>query len=188
MEGPAITALLQRWRAGDSAALEELTKVVYPELRRIAAAQLRNERPGVTLQPTVVVNELFVRLMEPGRAQPDWQSRAQFFAVVAKVIRNLLVDRARGQLAQKRGRRPDKVPIDDVAVLIQPHGVDMLALDQALERLEAVSRRKVEVFELRFFAGFSDQEVATLMNVSVMTVNRDFRAAKAWVAEALGAS
>ena len=185
-EGPAITQLLQRWRAGDNTALDELTGIVYPELRRIAAAQLRNERPGHTLQPTVVVNELFVRLMDTEREQPDWQSRSQFFAVAAKVIRNLLVDRARRQLAEKRGRRPEKVSIDDVAVLIQPQGVDMLALNQALERLEAVSKRKVEVFELRFFAGFSDQEVATMLDVSVMTVNRDFRAAKAWVAEALG--
>jgi RNA polymerase sigma factor (TIGR02999 family) len=181
---PEITQLLQRWGEGDQSAFDALASVVYPELRRIAAARLRSERPGHTLQATAVVNELFMRLMTS--KQPDFKNRAQFYAVAARIIRQVLVDHARRKLTDKRGQRPAQVPLDDVAALIQPHGVDMLALDEALKRLEAVSKRKVEVFELRFFAGFSDQEVAALMNVTAMTVNRDFRAAKAWVADALG--
>jgi RNA polymerase sigma factor (TIGR02999 family) len=180
---PAITQLLQRWGEGDQSAFDALASVVYPELRRIAAARMRSERPGHTLQATAVVNELFMRLMTA--KQPDFKNRAQFYAVAVRIIRQVLVDHARRKLTDKRGQRPDQVSLDDVAVLIQPHGVDMLALDEALKRLEAVSKRKVEVFELRFFAGFSDQEVGELMNVTAMTVNRDFRAAKAWVAEAL---
>jgi RNA polymerase sigma-70 factor (ECF subfamily) len=180
---PAITQLLQRWGDGDESAFDTLASVVYPELRRIAAARMRGERPGHTLQTTAIVNELFVRLMTD--KQPDFKNRSQFYAVAARLIRQILVDYARRKATAKRGRRPETVSLDDVAVLIEPHGVDMLALDEALRRLEAVSKRKVEVFELRFFAGFSDEEIAKHLNVTAMTVNRDFRAAKAWVAGAL---
>ena len=178
----SVTGLIQRWKEGDQAAFSELADLVYPELKRIAAARMRQERPGHTLQATAVVNELFIRLMKT--ADTDFATRSQFFAVAATIMRHILVDHARGKHRQKRDG--ERVPLDDATVAaLQPPGTNMLALDEALGGLEAVDARKAKVFELRFFVGLSDQEVAEMMGVTAMTINRDYRAAKAWVGSAL---
>jgi RNA polymerase sigma factor (TIGR02999 family) len=176
-----LTRMLKAWRAGDPSALEELTPVVYSELHRIAQANLAREREGHILQPSALVNEAFLRLM--GNATVDWESRAHFFAVSARVMRRTLINIAHAQLTEKRGRRSPHVALaqagDIAATGANPS--DFIDLDQALEELSKLDERQAQVVELRYFGGLENAEVAAVLGISEPTVIRDWRAARAWL-------
>jgi RNA polymerase sigma-70 factor (ECF subfamily) len=177
---PEITQLLEQWGRGDGAALERLMPHVYPELRRIAARQMRSEREGHTLQPTALVNEAFVRLcgMTPG----SLRDRGHFFAAAARIMRNVLTDHARARHRDKRGAGAVHVPIDEAAETVaRDEELDLAALDDALRRLEDLDPRKVRVVELRFFAGLGIEETADALGISAITVRREWMRAKAWL-------
>ncbi|HEX7830002.1 MAG TPA: sigma-70 family RNA polymerase sigma factor [Thermoanaerobaculia bacterium] len=181
---PDITRLLADWASGRRDALEQLAPVVYAELRRIAARQLRSEDTNHTLQPTALVNEVFLRLC--GGQAANWQNRAHFFGVCAQVMRHVLVDHARAQLRAKRGGGAVHVPLDDAAAetMIQSR-VDHAALDDALRELESHDARKARIVELRYFVGLGIEETAGILDISPMTVRREWTRAKAWLYRAL---
>ena len=173
-----VTRLLKEWAKGDQPALEALTPLVYAELRRLAGAYLRNEAPGHTLQPTALVHEAFLRLL--GNA-PDCENRAQFFGVAAHLMRQILVDHARTRLAAKRGGDVVHLSLEADLVVSHEQEPNLVALDEALERLAAVDPRKARVVELRFFGGLSVEESAEALHVSEVTVRRDWQFAKSWL-------
>jgi RNA polymerase sigma factor (TIGR02999 family) len=182
MQGGAeeLTALLQAWSAGDAAAATRLIPLVYDELRRQAARQLRRERPDHTLRPTALVHEAYVRMV--GQEKASWQSRTQFFAVAAQVMRRVLVDHARQHAAAKRAGGWQRVTLaDQRAGATPPAEVDVLALDQALRELAALDPRREKIVELRFFAGLTLEEAAAALGVSEATVTREWRLARAWL-------
>ena len=167
------------WRKGDEAALDALVPLVYAELRRIAKRCIAGERVGQTLQATALVNEAYLRLVDV--RQVNWQNRAHFFAMSARLMRRILVDVARSKRYQKRGGGAIKVTLDDELVAAAERSHDLVALDDALGALAAVDERKAQVIELRFFGGLSVEETATVLNVSVDTVMRDWKLAKVWL-------
>lgn len=177
----AVTQVLAEWRRGDEAALDRLAPLIYPELRRIAGRQLRRERPDHTLQPTALVHEVFLQLVDQRHA--TWENRAQFFAVAAHLMRRILVDHARSRHALKRGGAITKVALDVRAVDVSadPIAAEVLAVDQALERLAQQDPDQARIVELRFFAGLSVEETAHVMQRSARTVKREWRLAKAWL-------
>ena len=175
----AITRLLVDWRGGDQAALEQLMPLVHDELRRLARRHMAHERVGHTLQATALVNEAFVRLIDV--RQVKWQDRAHFFAMSSRLMRRILVDFARSKGYQKRGGGAQKVSLDDALVVATEPGQDLVALDDALNALAAFDARKSQVVEMRFFGGLSVEETAEALNVSVETVMRDWKLAKAWL-------
>jgi RNA polymerase sigma-70 factor (ECF subfamily) len=180
-----VTALLDDWSRGDRHALDRLLPLVYAELRRIAARQLRRERVGHTLQPTALVNEAYLRLVD--QRQVDWRNRAHFFAVAAQLMRRILVDYARRRHANKRGDGVQPVSIDQV---VEPGAEDqfsVLVLDQALGRLEKLDPGLAQIVELRAYGGLTIEEAAHVLNVSPSTAKREWRTAKAWLARQLGA-
>ena len=174
-----VTALLHAWSAGDAGARDRLVPLVYQELRRRAAAQLRRERPGHTLQPTALVHEAYLRLIDQDRAA--WQDRAQFFRVASHTMRRILVDRARAHLTHKRSGQWARVTLDEGVALARGGDVDILDLDRALERLATFDARMSEVAELRVFGGLTLAETSELLGVSRATVERDWQAARAWL-------
>jgi RNA polymerase sigma factor (TIGR02999 family) len=174
-----VTQLLRVWRDGDQTALDRLLPLVYDELRRLAGHYLRGEREGHTLQSSALVNEAYLLLVE--QDQIDWQSRAHFFGVAAQVMRRVLVDYARARNRDKRGGKIAHIALDNVATLAEEQAAEMVALDEALERLAQFDPRKSRVVELRFFGGLSEEETAEALGVSVPTVVRDWRKAKAWL-------
>jgi RNA polymerase sigma-70 factor, ECF subfamily len=178
-----VTALLERWRHGDAAALDQVSEVVYPELRKIADAYLRRERADHTLQPTALVHEAYLRLQAAGQLR--FEGRRQFYALAAQLMRRILVDHARGVRAQKRGGGAAHVPIEQAAVYDPASADDFLVLHDALERLGAVDPRKARVIELRYFGGLTLEEVAELLDISVATAHREQRLAQAWLTAAL---
>jgi RNA polymerase sigma factor (TIGR02999 family) len=173
-----VTELLQAWNRGDAAARDRLMAVVYDELRRRAAAHLRRERPGHTLQPTALVNEAYLRLVGQRAA---WKNRGQFFGVAAEIMRRILVDRARARRAAKRSGQWSRVSLDPSLTVARQDAVDVLDLDAALTRLAALDSRKSRIAELRFFAGLSLEETGDALGVSLATVERDWQAARAWL-------
>jgi RNA polymerase sigma-70 factor (ECF subfamily) len=177
--GPTVTSLLRAWSDGDAAALERLTPLVDEELRRLARIYMSRERKEHTLQPTALVNEVFVRLIDA--ADIRWQDRAHFFGISARLMRRVLVDHARARGYQKRGGGARRVTLDGHDIAAPDNQVDLLALDRALEGLAAVDERKCRVVEMRFFAGLSVEETATALDVSTDTVKRDWRIAKLWL-------
>jgi RNA polymerase sigma factor (TIGR02999 family) len=179
-----VTALLDDWSRGDRDALDCLLPLVYRELRGIAARQLLRERNGHTLQPTALVHEAYLRLVE--QRHVDWQHRAHFFGVAAQVMRRILVDHARRQAARKRGDHLRRVPLEDVVDASATADIPVLGLDQALSRLERVDRGLARIVELRAFGGLTIEEVAHVLKVSPSTVKRDWRTAKAWLTRELG--
>lgn len=181
-----VTVLLRNWRQGDEAALAQVAGMVDRELRRLAASYLRRERPGHILQPTALVNEAFLRLMGPG-AQQDWESRSHFIGIVAQHMRQILVDYARRQRAAKRGAGATMISLDDSAAVASPRSVDLLALDEALEKLAALDARKARAMELKFFGGLAMAEIAEVLSVSLKTVEKDVRLGAAWLRSALSA-
>ena len=190
-DASGITALIRAWGDGDQTALDRLTPLVYDELRRAARRYIRNQRQGFTLQPTALVHEAYLRLMDIKSA--DWRDRAHFFAVAAQIMRRILVDAARARAAQKRGggarqiNHSTAVNLDEIAELCgSDRSRELLALDDALMRLAQVDGRKGKVIELRFFGGLSVEETADVLKVSPQTVMRDWRLAKAWLTRELG--
>jgi RNA polymerase sigma factor (TIGR02999 family) len=174
-----VTALLLAWGRGDPAANSQLMAVVYDDLRRVARRRLRGERSDHSLAPTALVHEAYVRLVDLRRVQ--WQNRAQFFAIAARLMRQILVDHARAHAAVKRGGAGWRVPLADNIGAAMPREVDLLDLDGALERLATVDRRLSELVVLRFFGGLTVEETAKVLSLSVATVKRDWARAKAWL-------
>ena len=178
-----VTALLHAWTAGDIAARDQLMTVVYQELRRRAAGQLRRERRGQTLQPTALVHEAYMRLVDQRRVQ--WQNRGQFFGVACQMMRRILVDRARAHRMAKRSGQWARVTLDEGARATPPISVDALDLDAALTRLTAFDPRKSQLAELRFFGGLSLEDAAKAVGISMATAERDWQAARAWLLKEL---
>ena len=179
----SVTALLGNWSRGDQSALEHLLPLVYAELRRIAARQLRKERTGHTLQPTALVHEVYLRLVD--QREVDWQGRAHFFGVAAQIMRRILVDHARRHTASKRGEGAPCLPIDDAREVAASSEVPILALDRALDRLQTIDAGLARVIELRAFGGLTIEEAAHVLNVSPSTAKREWRTAKAWLTREL---
>ena len=174
-----VTALLADVRNGKKEAMDELMAVVYPELRQIAGHYLRSERPNHTLQATGLVHEAYARMF--GTARTDWKNRAHFFAAVAKEMRRILVDYARSRNAQKRPGKRVLISLADIKDLGTRPDEDLVALDEALTRLEQMAQRASRVVELRFFAGLNERETAEALHISVSTLKRDWQFAKAWL-------
>jgi RNA polymerase sigma factor (TIGR02999 family) len=179
-----VTALLARWSRGDSDALDALMPIIYTECRRIAARQLALERRDHSLDPTALVHELYLRLVDQRRA--SWENRAQFFGVAARLMRRVLVDHARARHAEKRGGDAVFVSLDAAADTPDDSQVaDVLAIDEALERLAAHDPEQVQIVELRYFAGLTVEETARVVGRSSRTVKREWRLAKAWLYQEL---
>jgi RNA polymerase sigma-70 factor (ECF subfamily) len=174
-----ITRLLLRWREGDESALELLMPLVYGELRRLARQCMRRERAGQTLQTTALVNEAYLRLVNSSRV--GWHDRAHFFAVVAQLMRRVMVDEARKRRQQKRGAEFTRVALDEALMSAPRREFDLLALDEALGRLAQFAPRKCRVVEMRFFGGLSIEETAAVLGVSTDIVKREWRTAKLWL-------
>jgi RNA polymerase sigma factor (TIGR02999 family) len=174
-----VTAWLQAWSAGDSTALERLVPVVHAELRRLARRYMRRERAGHTLQTTALIHEAYIRLV--GAQGVDWQNRAQFFGISARLMRQVLVDFARQRGYRKRGGGDRRVPLDEAVLVAGGPDEDLLAVHEALSALSEVDPRKSRAIELRFFGGLSIEEAALVLEVSPETVKRDCRLAKAWL-------
>jgi RNA polymerase sigma factor (TIGR02999 family) len=173
-----VTGLLHRWRDGDAAALEQLVPLVYDQLHRLARHYLRGERSGHTLQTTALVHEACLRLIGPSPA--DWNGRAHFYAVAARVMRRLLVDHARARRGPRRGGEAIRVALDGAAV-VPERADDLVALDDALRRLAELDPRKIQIVELRYFGGLSVEETADALGVSAITVKREWPRIKAWL-------
>jgi RNA polymerase sigma factor (TIGR02999 family) len=174
-----VTELLVRWRGGDQAALDALMPLVYDELRRLAQHYLRYERADHTLQSTALVHEAYVRLV--GQDSPPWQSRAHFFGIAARLMRQILVEHARAHHAAKRGGHSFKLTLEDVAAFPQAADVDLVALDDALRKLSAQDARQSRIVELRFFAGLTIEDAAEVLEISRATVTREWTIARAWL-------
>src|SRR6476660_4248267 len=183
MSSPDVTALLGDWSRGNSTALSQLLPLVYAELRRVAARQLRRERADHTLQPPALVHEAYIRLVD--QRQVDWQNRAHFFGVAAQVMRRILVDHARRHGANKRGQGVPCVSMDEAKDVAAPDEIPILALDHALDRLEKVDAELTRIVELRAFGGLTIDEAAHVLGVSPSTAKRDWRTAKAWLSREL---
>ena len=174
-----VTRLLQDWSEGDEGAAERLMPLVYDELRRLARVYLRRERPDHTLQPTALVNEAYLKLVDQRRV--NWQNRHHFYGIAAQMMRRVLVDHAREQAAEKRGGARRKVSLDEADIPTGERAADLVALDEALRKLAEVFPRKARVVELRFFGGFSVEETAGVIGVSDKTVMREWESAKLWL-------
>lgn len=179
-----VTKLLQEWSSGQEQALDRLVPQIHQELRKLAASYLRKERPDHTLQPTALVNEAFLKLIDQRAVR--WQNRAHFFGIAAQAMRRILVDHARAHAAGKRGEGGRKIPLDDAATISATVDVDLLALDEALTRLAAIDPQQSRVVELRFFGGLTMEETAEVMRISPATVGREWRMAKAWLFAEIG--
>jgi RNA polymerase sigma-70 factor (ECF subfamily) len=178
--GPGeVTQLLAQLRAGERDAESKLIPLVYAELRRLAAHYLRGERADHTLQPTALVHEAYIRLT--GLHEVDWQSRSHFFATAATVMRRILVDHARAQNADKREGCRDAVSLEEALVVSPARSAQLIALDDALDRLAKLDLRRSKIIELRFFGGLSEEETGEVLGISARTVKRDWRVAKAWL-------
>ena len=182
--GVNITALLLAWSAGDHRALDQLAAVVHVELKRIARRYMARERRGHTLQPTALVNEAFLRLVDVHGVQ--WQDRAHFFALAAQMMRRILVNYALARGAGKRGGAGLQVTLDEALIVSLERDSQLVELDGALQSLAKVDARKAQVVELRFFAGLSVEETAAVLKVSPQTVLRDWKLSKTWLARELG--
>jgi RNA polymerase sigma-70 factor, ECF subfamily len=177
LETHDVTLLLAEWAKGNQKALNELTPLVYRELRQLAARYLRRERQGHTLQPTALVHEAYLRLVD--QSNPNWQNRSHFYGVAARLMRQILVDHARGKRAGKRAGV--QVPLDQTVSFERSRSRDLIALDAGLAALEKIDPRKCKAVELHYFGGLSTEEIAQVLDVSAMTVRRDLRMAEAWL-------
>lgn len=174
-----VTRLLQDWRDGNEAALEKLTRVVYDELRRLANRYLRGERRNHTLQGTALVHEAYMRLV--GYTELEWQNRAHFFGVAARIMRQILIDHARKRQSDKRGGGREDLPLDEAVVFSTERPESLVALDDALEALAEVDPQKSRVIELRYFGGLGVEEISEVTALSISTVRRHMRLAEAWL-------
>ena len=174
-----VTGLLLAWGAGDESAFEQLVPLVHTELRRLAHREMRRERAGHTLQTTALVNEAYMRLVDVSKVQ--WQDRAHFFAMSARLMRRILVDHARARQSQKRGGATVRLSLEESLIVSPERGADLVALDDALKALTAFDARKSQVVEMRYFGGLTVEETAESLQVSPDTVLRDWRLAKVWL-------
>jgi RNA polymerase sigma factor (TIGR02999 family) len=174
-----VTQLLLDWSRGDGKALDELMPLVYDELRKLANSYLRRERPDHTLQPTSLVHEAYLRLVDQRHVQ--WQNRAHFFGIAAQMMRRILVDHAKYHAREKRLSLSRKVSLDDAIAASEPPDIDVLVLDHALNQLAALDQQQARVVELRFFSGLTVEETAEVLGISLATVKRDWSMAKAWL-------
>lgn len=173
------TGLLRAWGAGDRAALEQLIPLVHDELRRLARRYMGRERAGHTLQPTALVNEAYLRLID--QRAVTWQNRAHFFGVAAQMMRRILVDHARERQRSKRQGGSIRVALDEEVAVSQPPDSEVLALDRALDELSQLDPRQGQIVELRYFGGLSEQEVAAVLSLSRATISREWQTARAWL-------
>jgi RNA polymerase sigma factor (TIGR02999 family) len=178
-----VTQLLREWSRGNDSVVAELTPLVYRELRRLADGYMRRERPDHTLQPTALIHEAYLRLVDQKR--PEWQSRSQFFRFAAHLMRQILVDHARACQAQKRGGDRQRVPLEEADMPGDEPPVSVMAVHEALIRLASFDERKAQIIELKFFGGMTEDEIADAMGISVRTLGRDLRLAKAWLGQIL---
>jgi RNA polymerase sigma factor (TIGR02999 family) len=174
-----VTQILQNWSGGDSEAPARLMPFVYDEMRRLARVFLAKERGNHTLQPTALVHEAYVRLIDQTRV--NWQNRAHFYGIAASMMRRVLIDHARSHATDKRGGATIRLSIDDVQVPVEERAAALLDLDEALERLKEMDERKCKIVEMRFFGGLSDEEIAEVLDVSTRTVLRDWKTARLWL-------
>ena len=181
-----VSQLLANWRDGDRAALQALTPLVYEELHRLAQHYMKGARPDHTLQATALVNEAYLRLAD--QSTPNFQNRSHFFAVSARAMRQILVDYARGQQAQKRGSGARKVELDEGALVAKEATKEIIEVSEALQALEALDERKARVVEMKYFGGLTYEEIAEVLKISVVTVRRDWDFAKAWLHSELTAT
>jgi RNA polymerase sigma-70 factor, ECF subfamily len=178
-----VTQLLGDWRGGDERALDQLIPLVQPELRRLAHHYMSRERAGHTLQTTALLDEAYLLLADP--TKPLWQNRIHFFAAAAQLMRRIMVDHARERHAIKRGSDALKVALDEAALVTERRSEELLALDEALEKLGAQDPRKSQIVELRYFGGLKVEEAAEFLKLSRRTVEREWKMAKAWLYRAL---
>jgi RNA polymerase sigma factor (TIGR02999 family) len=178
-----VTQLLCQWRDGDPNALEKLIPLVQPELQRLAQHYMSLERPGHTLQTTLLLDDAYLQLVD--KTHPQWQNRAHFFAVAAQLMRRIMVDHARHRHALKRSGGAIRITLDECAAVTQTRAAELLALDEALEKLTAFDQRKARVVEMRYFGGLTMEEIADVLKIHVNTVMRDWTAARAWLFAAL---
>jgi len=174
-----VTQLLGDWSGGDEGALEKLIPLVQPELHRLAHYYMSRERAGHTLQTTALLNEAYLQLTD--KTQLPWQNRTHFMAVAAQLMRRIMVDHARARHALKRGAGAIRVTLDETALVTEERAEELLALDEALEKLAEFDRRRCEIVEMRYFGGLNVEEIADVLKVHPNTVMRDWRAAKAWL-------
>ncbi len=174
-----ITGLLADWSKGDQSALERLVPLVYQELHKLAHSYLRDESPGHTLQPTALIHEAYLRLIDQNIQ--EWQSRAHFYGVAARLMRQILVEHARSRRAEKRGGGALKLSLDEALHYSREQAAELVALDDALTALAAIDERKCRVIELKYFGGLTVEETAEALGVSIPTVVRDTRMAQAWL-------
>jgi len=174
-----VTQLLMAWGQGEQAALDRMLPIVHAELRRLARRYMRDERVGHTLQASALVNEAYMRLVDADGV--EWQNRTHFFAVSARLMRQILVDYARKRGGQKRGGKAGAVSLDEAMAARIPLDEDLIAVHEALLRLSEIDARKDQIVELRFFSGLTEEETAEVLNISPETVRRDWRFAKAWL-------
>ena len=187
MEGASgVTDLLRAWSGGDEAALHQLVPILHRELKRIAQRYMMRERQDHTLQPTALVNEAFLRLVDVRGV--EWQDRAHFFALAAQMMRRILVNYALARGADKRGGAAQQVSLDEALAVSPERDAELVALDHALDALAKLDARKAQVVELRFFAGLSVEEAAAVLKVSPQTVLRDWKLSKAWLAREMSQS
>ena len=176
---PQVTQLLSRWSLGDQSALEELTPLVYDELRRLAHRSMSGARPDHTLQTTALVNEAYLKFAQ--QTHPNWSNRVHFFAVAARAMRQILINYALSSNAQKRGGGVAKVALDEAALVSAAQSREIVELHEALERLGEIDSRKAQVVELKYFGGLKEDEIAEALGIATVTVRREWRFAKAWL-------
>jgi RNA polymerase sigma factor (TIGR02999 family) len=174
-----VTQILRDWSGGDAHAPERLMPFVYDELRRLARSFLNRERGGHTLQPTALVNEAYLRLVDQTRV--NWQNRSHFYGIAASMMRRVLIDHARGHATEKRGGSAIHLSLDDVHIPLEQRAASFVALDEALVTLAQLDERKCKVVEMRFFAGLKDEEIAEVLGVTTRTVLRDWKKARLWL-------
>ncbi|MBS1797787.1 MAG: sigma-70 family RNA polymerase sigma factor [Acidobacteria bacterium] len=180
-----VTKLLLDWSNGEKSAVDRLLPIVYNELRRVAANLIRNERDDHTLQPTALVHEAYLKLI--GQEDVKWDSRVQFFAFSARVMRNILVDHARTRLREKRGGNLQKISLDELVSASGEKSKELVALDDALTELAKFDERKSRIIELRYFGGLSLEEIEKVLKISAATIRRDMRFAEAWLYKQMAA-
>ena len=182
---PEITRILQSLESGDAKAADELLPLVYDELRKLAAHKMLLQPPGQTLQATALVHEAYLRLL--GNEDKRWESRRHFFSAAAEAMRHILIDRARRRLRVRHGEKPENVPLEEIEIAAPAKDEIVLQLDEALEKLAQISPEQAEIVKLRFFAGFTEPEIAEILNLSERSVQRQWSYAKAWLFERIEA-
>ena len=180
-----VTQLLQQWQEGSNDALEALMPLVYKELKRLAGSYLRRERPDHTLQSAALVNEAYLRLVD--QTQTRWQNKAHFYGIAAQMMRRVLADHARGHNAAKRGAGMPELELNEAVAQAQARSVDLVDLEEALQKLEKLDPQQGKIVELRFFSGLSIEDTANVLGISPATVKRDWAAARAWLFREVGA-